>query len=60
MMADEDGLEPWPEFMIIGAAKCGTTSLYHYLRTHPQIFLPAVKEPGFFSAEKKVLRTSVG
>lgn len=37
-----------PNFVVIGAAKCGTTSLYHYLKQHPQIFLPPVKEPEFF------------
>jgi tetratricopeptide (TPR) repeat protein len=38
-----------PNFIIIGAAKAGTTSLYHYLSQHPQI-LPAVKkEVGFFN-----------
>ncbi len=29
--------------------KSGTTSLYHYLRSHPDIFIPAIKEPCFFS-----------
>jgi len=38
-----------PTFLIIGAAKAGTTSLYHYLRQHPSIFMPAVKEPRFFA-----------
>jgi hypothetical protein len=38
-----------PRFLIIGAAKCGTTSLYHQLNQHPQVYLPAVKEPTFFS-----------
>jgi len=37
-----------PTFLVIGAMKAGTTSLYHYLRTHPEIFMPAVKEPMFF------------
>lgn len=37
-----------PDFLIIGAAKSGTTSLYHYLRQHSQIFLPICKEPRFF------------
>jgi hypothetical protein len=34
-----------PDFLLIGAMKCGTTSLYHYLRDHPQIFMPAIKAP---------------
>ena len=40
----------WPDFLVIGAPKSGTTSLYHYLRQHPDIFLsPARKEGRFFS-----------
>ncbi|MDA3935096.1 MAG: sulfotransferase [Gammaproteobacteria bacterium] len=38
-----------PHFLIIGAAKCGTTSLYLQLRQHPQVYLPDIKEPTFFS-----------
>lgn len=37
-----------PNFLIIGAAKCGTTSLWSYLRQHPEVFLPANKEPNYF------------
>lgn len=37
-----------PNFLIVGAAKSGTTSLYEYLRTHPQIFMSAYKEPSYF------------
>lgn len=39
----------WPNFLIIGAGKAGTTSLYHYLKNHPEVFMPEVKEPQFFS-----------
>ncbi len=39
----------FPNFLIIGAARSGTTSLYHYLRQHPQIFMSAVKEPRYFA-----------
>ncbi len=40
----------WPDFLVIGAPKSGTTSLYHYLRQHPDIFLsPTRKEGRFFS-----------
>ena len=35
-------------FLIIGAAKSGTTSLYHYLQQHPEIYLPKDKETHFF------------
>jgi hypothetical protein len=37
-----------PNFLIIGAMKAGTTSLYHYLRPHPQVFMPRIKELNFF------------
>jgi hypothetical protein len=40
-----------PNFMIAGAPKCGTTALYEYLQTHPQVFLPAIKEPAFFAED---------
>jgi hypothetical protein len=39
----------YPDFFIVGHAKCGTTALYEMLRTHPQIFMPDVKEPQFFA-----------
>lgn len=39
-----------PNFLIIGAAKSGTTSLFNYLGQHPQVFAQA-KEPGFFAYE---------
>jgi len=39
----------FPTFLIVGAAKSGTTSLYHYLREHPDIFMPFPKEPRFFA-----------
>jgi hypothetical protein len=38
-----------PNFLIIGAAKSGTTALYEYLNQHPDIFLSEVKELRFFS-----------
>lgn len=37
-----------PNFLIVGAAKSGTTSLYYYLKQHPEIYLPENKEPRFF------------
>lgn len=36
---------PKPNFFIVGAAKCGTTSLYHYLEQHPEIGMASYKEP---------------
>jgi hypothetical protein len=40
-----------PNFLVIGAAKSGTTSLHFYLGQHPQVFMCPVKEPGFFAFE---------
>lgn len=40
-----------PDFFIVGAPKCGTTALYQYLRPHPQIFMPELKEPHFFATD---------
>nr|WP_228025036.1 sulfotransferase domain-containing protein [cf. Phormidesmis sp. LEGE 11477] len=37
-----------PNFLIIGAPKAGSTSLWNELRQHPDIFLTSVKEPNFF------------
>ncbi|MHA3977457.1 sulfotransferase [Halovulum sp. GXIMD14794] len=38
-----------PDFYVVGAAKAGTTAVYSWLQTHPDVFLPAVKEPGYFA-----------
>lgn len=40
-----------PNFLIVGAVKSGTTSMYHYLREHPQVFMPFVKEPAFLMSD---------
>lgn len=37
------------DFLIIGAAKGGTTSAFHYLSAHPAIYMPQRKEISFFS-----------
>ncbi len=39
-----------PDFLIIGAAKAGSTTLYEYLKMHPQIWMAADKEPCFFDS----------
>ncbi|MGH8126821.1 MAG: sulfotransferase family protein, partial [Gammaproteobacteria bacterium] len=53
---------PVPNLFLVGAPKCGTTSLYEYLRRHPQIFFPfssddygRVKEPNHFCPELEIL-----
>jgi len=38
-----------PDFIIIGAQKGGTTSLFHYLSQHPQLNLPSLKEIHFYT-----------
>ena len=48
-----------PDFFIVGAGRCGTTALYEYLRAHPRIFMPAVKEPRFFADDMPGLMNRV-
>lgn len=38
-----------PNCFLVGAGKAGTTSLYYYLRQHPNVFFPQVKEPNYFA-----------
>jgi len=40
-----------PNFFIVGAAKAGTTSLYHQLDQHPDIYMSPLKEPCYFASE---------
>jgi len=40
-----------PNFLVIGAAKAGTSALYRFLNEHPDIYMSPVKEPRFFSFE---------
>ena len=40
-----------PNFFVVGAGKAGTTSLYSYLRQHPDIYMSPVKEPCYFASE---------
>ena len=40
---------PNPNFFIIGAERSGTTSLWLYLKQHPDIYMSPIKEPQFFS-----------
>ena len=41
-----------PNFLIVGAAKSGTTSLFQYLRQHPEVFMPEFKEPQYLVQSK--------
>ncbi len=38
-----------PNFFLIGAPRCGTSSVYDAIRQHPEIFMSSVKEPWYFS-----------
>jgi len=38
-----------PNFIVIGAAKAGTTSLHWYLTEHPEVFVTPAKDPSFFA-----------
>ncbi|MCP4937117.1 MAG: sulfotransferase domain-containing protein [bacterium] len=56
-------LKPWntmssiyPNFLIIGSQKAGTTSLYHILKQHPQIYMPEKKEVNFFFKDEEYAR----
>lgn len=38
-----------PTFVVVGAAKAGTTALYNYLGQHPEVYLPRHEEPSYFA-----------
>lgn len=40
-----------PNFLIVGPPKSGTSSLFHYLKQHPEVFVSRVKEPFYFTSE---------
>ena len=44
-----------PQFLLVGAARSGTTAIHSYLRQCPDIFMPRAKEPNFFAFEDQVL-----
>jgi hypothetical protein len=46
-----------PNFLIIGAAKSGTTSLYEYLRQHPDIYMSPIKETNYYTDEDQILES---
>jgi hypothetical protein len=52
LVENANGTFRLPDFLIIGAMRCGTTSLFNYLAMHPELFLVSMrgsKEPQFFS-----------
>jgi hypothetical protein len=50
LVLQEENLRP--NFIVIGAARSGTTSLHKYLEAHPDIFMSDIKEINFFSNQK--------
>jgi hypothetical protein len=40
-----------PNFLLVGAPKCGTTSIASYLAQHPDVYITPIKEPKFFTAQ---------
>jgi hypothetical protein len=42
-----------PDFMIIGVAKAGTTSLFQYLTQHPAVVIPTIKELKYFENKNR-------
>ncbi len=49
MTATRDSAEVrWPNMFIVGAMKSGTTSLYEYVKQHPEIYMSPIKEPSYF------------
>lgn len=40
-----------PNLFIVGAMRCGTSSLFIYLNEHPEVFMPEVKEPMYFGSD---------
>lgn len=40
-----------PNFLLVGAPKCGTTSIVSYMSQHPDIYITPIKEPKFFTAQ---------
>lgn len=48
-----------PNFFIVGAPKCGTTSLAAWLSGHPCVYMPSLKEPAFFSTDLPVVRPAL-
>ena len=44
------------DFLLVGAQKAGTTSLFEYVRLHPGLHLPSEKEVSYFNIESRVER----
>lgn len=51
-------MKHFPNFLVIGAPKSGTTSLFYYIKQHPEIYLPVQKELHYFSFDKLVMNSN--
>jgi len=47
-----------PNFLIIGTGRSGSTSVYYWLKQHPEIYMSPVKEPSFFVPKRKMFKKS--
>jgi hypothetical protein len=45
-----------PDFLVVGAMKCGTTTLHEQLAAQPGVFMSTPKEPNFFSDDNEYAR----
>ena len=48
-----------PNLFILGAGKCGTTTIYHYLMRHPSIYMSRIKEPTHFCRLFQVVKNPI-
>lgn len=46
-------ISPLPNLFVVGAPKCGTTSLVRWLAAHPDVYFPALKEPHYFNTDDR-------
>lgn len=54
------GANAKPTFFVIGAPKCGTSSLCHYLASHPNVFFSVPKEPAYWCIEDELILRKTG
>lgn len=47
----------FPDFLIVGAAKCGSSMLHATLAQHPQLCVSSISEPGFFAGDNPKIRS---
>ncbi|MEM9461354.1 MAG: sulfotransferase domain-containing protein [Myxococcota bacterium] len=49
-----DRPERWPDFFLVGAPRSGTTSMFTYLKQHPEVYVSVHKEPHFFGSDLSI------